>query len=150
MAHALNFVIPIKQDPKSLAQLATLQSIFAEKIQPQIDAALRKSQIVHFARLFVIDNKYLLVITEFDGGDSDYTEFFRRELKDIFALLFSLSEKVPPAGVLDDAAAFWEFSKGLHVRSLGKGDTNSEGEPLGYLFSAYGNRKVKDILATLG
>jgi hypothetical protein len=28
-------------------------------------------------------------------------------------------------------------------------DTDSEGKPVGYLFSAYGNRKVRDILARL-
>jgi hypothetical protein len=152
MAHALNFVIPIKQDPETLARLATLESVFADKIQSKINAALKKSGIVHFARLFVIDHKYLLVITEYDGDDFDYTEFFRRELKDIFGLLFSLAEKAPPPEVIENEDKFREFAKSLQVRSLGKsmrGDTDSEGKPVGYLFSAYGNRKVRDILAKL-
>jgi hypothetical protein len=135
-----------------LARLANIESAFADKIQSKINAALKKSGIVHFARLFVIDHKYLLVITEFDGDDFDYTEFFRNELKDIFGLLFSLSEKAPPPGVMENEDQFWEFAKSLQVRSLGKsmsGDTDSEGKPVGYLFSAYGNRKVRDILARL-
>jgi hypothetical protein len=101
IATSFRSVIPIKQDPEILARLAKIESVFADEIQSKINAALKKSGIVHFARLFVIDHKYLLVITEFDGDDFDYTEFFRKELKDIFGLPFSLSEKAPPPGVLE-------------------------------------------------
>jgi len=152
MAHALNFVIPIKQDPETLGRLAQLESVFSQQIQQKIDETLQKSGIVHFARLFVIDHKYLLVITEYDGDDFAYTEFFRNELKDVFGLLFSLSGKAPPLEVIENEDKFREFAKGLHIPSLGKsktGDTDFEGNPVGYLFSAYGNRKVRDILAKL-
>jgi hypothetical protein len=152
MAHALNLTLRIKQDPDTLKRLAHIGSIFASQIQPKIDAALRKSQIVHFARVLVVDNKYLQVITEYDGSDTDYTEFFRRELSDVFAMLFSLAENAPAPETMKDADAFFEFSKGLQLRSLGDsvdGDKDQEGHTAGYLFSAYGNREVREILPKL-
>ena len=90
MTHALNLTLPIKQDPETQAKLANLEAIFAEKVQPAIEAALKKSKLVHFARVVVIDNKYIQVITEYEGPHQEYTEFFRRELtpgicRDIFA-----------------------------------------------------------------
>jgi hypothetical protein len=84
MAHALNLTLKIKQDPETLQNLAAIAANFATKIQPKIDAALRKSEIVHFARVLVIDNRYLQVITEYDGPHEDYTEFFRREAAGCF------------------------------------------------------------------
>jgi hypothetical protein len=152
MAHALNLTLKIKQDPETLQNLAAIAANFATKIQPKIDAALRKSEIVHFARVLVIDNRYLQVITEYDGPHEDYTEFFRRELPDVFATLFSLAENAPPPEAMQDQQAFWNFSKGLQVRSLGDSvdkDFDGNGKPAGYLFSAYGEHEVKEILAKL-
>jgi hypothetical protein len=68
MAHALNLTLPIKQDPETLAKLQHVKAIFAKEIQPKIDEALRESEIVHFARVLVVHDKYLQVITEYDGG----------------------------------------------------------------------------------
>jgi hypothetical protein len=153
MAHALNLTLRIKQDPETLQRLAYIAQIFRTKIQPQIDDALRESQIVHFARVLVIDNKYLQVLTEYDGDHKAYTEFFRTKLPDVFAMLFSLAEDAPPPEALNDADAFFKFSKGLQVRSLGEssnGDVDQEGHMAGYLFSAYGIKEVKEILAKLG
>jgi hypothetical protein len=152
MAHALNLTLRIKQDPDTQKRLAYIASIFRTQIQPKIDKALRDSQIVHFARVLVIDNKYLQVITEYDGSHTDYTEFFRKQLPDVFGMLFSLAENAPPPSAMNDSNAFFEFSKSLQVRSLGDsvdGDTDQEGHVAGYLFSAYGNREVKEILAKL-
>jgi hypothetical protein len=140
----------IKQDPDTLKRLAYIASIFATQIQPKIEAALRESEIVHFARVLVIDNKYLQVITEYDGEHTDYTEFFRKKLPDVFAMLFSLAENAPSPEAMNDANAFFEFSKGLQYRSLGDspdGDRDQEGHVAGYLFSAYRNREVREILA---
>ena len=67
MAHALNLTIRIRQDAAAQATLAKIAAMFAVQIQPKIDKALRESKIVHFARVLVIDNKYLQVITEYDG-----------------------------------------------------------------------------------
>jgi hypothetical protein len=152
MAHALNLTLRIKQDPETLARLAAIAAAFPTQIQPKIDAALRESKIVHFARVLVIDNKYLQVITEYDGDHEGYTEFFRTKLPDVFAMLFGLAENAPDASAMADKKAFFEFSKGLQVRSLGEatdGDTDQEGNQAGYLFSAYGDRRVDVILPLL-
>jgi len=63
MATALNFTVPLKQDPQSQESLGHLVTSFAQEVQPAIDAALARSQIVHFARIVVIDNQYLQVLT---------------------------------------------------------------------------------------
>jgi hypothetical protein len=146
MAHALNLTMRIKQDPDTQKKLAQIAAMFASQIQPKIDAALRKSQTVHFARVLVIDNRYLQVLTEYDGDHQDYTEFFRKELPDVFAMLFSLAENPPGPDAMQDANKFFEFTKGLQVRSLGDSGDKDEA---GYLFSAYGNREVREILTKL-
>jgi hypothetical protein len=148
MAHALNLTLKIKQDPATLQRLANIKAIFADQLQPKINDALRTSKIVHFARVLVIDDKYLQVITEFDGSQADYTEFFRRKLPDVFAALFSLAENPPTPDMLTNPDKFFEFSKGLQVRALGN-SVNGEGADQGYLFSAYDNREVREILPKL-
>ena len=152
MAHALNLTLRIKQDPETQKKLSYIAAIFPTEIQPKIDEALRISQRVHFARVLVIDNKYLQVITEYDGPHKDYTEFFRQKLPDVFGLLFSLAENAPPPETMDDDEKFFEFSKSLQVRSLGNatnGDKDQDGNVAGYLFSAYGDHEVKEIQALL-
>lgn len=122
---------------------------FPKEIQPKIDIALRESKFVHFARVVVIDDLYLQVITEYDGDHVAYTEFFRRSLPGVFAELFSVAEGAPPFDKLDQET-FFALSKGLHRRSLGEsadGQVDHENKPEGYLFSAYGTRTVKDLLA---
>ncbi|RVJ72542.1 hypothetical protein [Sinorhizobium medicae] len=151
MAHALNLTLPLKQDLHSQAALEHIKVIFADKIQPEIDRALKVSNIVHFARVLVIDNKYIQVITEYDGGHREYTEFFRRELPEVFKAIFSLVEGAPAWDSMDEHT-FFEFSKKHQVLSLGRsgfGDTGVNGEPAGYLFSAYGTKEVKEILRLL-
>ena len=151
MPHALNLTLPLKQDAASQQKLAYIAANFAKEIQPAIDKALAGSQIVHFARVVVIDNKYLQVITEYDGGHKEYTEFFRRALSPVFEALFSLAEGAPPWDDLDQNS-FFEFSKKCNIRSLGvatDGSVGVDGQPSGYLFSAYGTRTVKDILPKL-
>lgn len=152
MAHALNLTLRIAQDAVTQKRLAYIAAIFPTEIQPKIDRALRESQRVHFARVLVIDNSYLQVITEYDGTHTDYTEFFRQQLPDVFKMLFSLAEDPPPPEVMDDDKKFFEFSKSLQIRSLGNStneDKDQEGHVAGYLFSAYGDREVKEIQALL-
>jgi hypothetical protein len=148
--HALNLTIPIKQDAATKLKLAEIIADFPTKIQPRIDEALRKSEIVHFARVMVIHGQYLQVITEYDGDHKAYTKFFQDELPDVFARLFSLADAPPFAGLNSDA--FYELSKGLNIRALGEttlGETDDSGKPEGYLFSAYKNRTVRDVLKQL-
>jgi hypothetical protein len=152
MAHALNLTLPIKQDPETLAQLQELKKVFADEIQPAIDEALRKSKIVHFARVLVIDDKYLMVITEYDGGPQEYTEFFRRSLPGVFKKLFSLAEGAPPFDGLD-SESFFKLAQHLDLPSLGRskeGHKSGDGSDKGYLFSAYDDRPVRDILPKIG
>jgi len=144
MTHALNLTLPIKQDPETLKKLQHVKAVFATEIQPKIEQALRESKIVHFARVVVIQDKYLQVITEYDGDPKEYTEFFRQALPDVFATLFALAEEAPDFKNLDEQS-FFQLSQGLDLPSLGQ----STGESKGYLFSAYDNHTVKSILAKL-
>src|SRR5829696_3334520 len=112
MAHSLNLTLPIKQDAETLKKLQHVKAVFADEIQPKIDEALRESRIVHFARVVVIDDKYLQVITEYDGDPKEYTDFFRTALPEVFEILFSLAEGAPPFGALDKNS-FFELSAKL-------------------------------------
>ena len=161
MPHALNFFVPIKQDPQTLAELAKTENEFAKNQQPLIDAAVRKSEIVHFARIVVSpDKRYLLVLTEYDGTHEQYAEFFREELGPLFQHVFSLADfsalglpgGAPDWNKINNQRDFFEISKKIQVRSLGestRGETDFDGNPEGYLFSAYDRLSVKDILPKL-
>jgi hypothetical protein len=149
MTFALNLTLPIKQDAETQAKLNGLADAFETKIQPAIQEALKKSRIVHFARVVVIDNKYIQVLTEFEGDFQQYTEFFRKELTPVFAAIFSLADGAPD---VNDVNGFWEYAKNHNLHSLGKatdGAKNFDGSPAGYPFSAYDQRTVKDILQAL-
>lgn len=149
MTHALNLVLPLKQDADTRAKLAALAEQFETKIQPAIDAALRKSKQVHFARVVPIGTDYICVFTEYEGSHKEYTEFFRKELTPVFAKIFGLAEGAPSA---EDSAAFWEYSKSKNLRSLGTaadGSTDMNGQVSGWLFSAYDHKKVETIQAAL-
>jgi hypothetical protein len=149
MTHALNLTLPIKQDPATQQKLQELKDVFETKVQPVIETALKRSRIVHFARVVVIDNKYIQVLTEYEGPHQEYTEFFRKNLTPVFAAIFALADGVPD---VSDPNGFWEFAKNHNVHSLGKatdGSTDFEGRPAGWLFSAYDNKTVEEILAAL-
>jgi hypothetical protein len=149
--HALNLTIPIKQDAATKEKLAKIAADFPTVYQPKIDAALRKSKLVHFARVVNVHGLFLQVITEYDGDHKAYTKFFQDELPDVFAALFSLADGAPSFGDLS-ADDFYELSKHMNLRSLGNstiGETDDKGNPEGYLFSAYERRTVEDILKKL-
>ncbi len=148
MSSALNLTLKIKQSPENLATLKHIEETFAEKIQKPLDEALRESKLVHFARILNIDNLYLQVITEYDGDENVYTEFFRQKLFPIFALVFSLGENPPDLATLQDPAGFAKFSKSLNVKSFGTDGLAHEGEEKdkGYFFQAYPDTLVPEIL----
>lgn len=148
MASSLNLTAPLKQDAESQQRLQHLAAVFPEQIQPVIDAALAKSEIVHFARILVIDNKYIQVLTEFDGDPMQYTEYFRQELGPIFEAIFSLVEDAPPWEELNHPNAFYEYTHGCNLKSLGT-STDAIAEH-GYLFSAFGDATVREIKSQLG
>lgn len=146
MITALNMTVPLKQDPESLAKLQKLKEVFADHIQPEIDRALRKSKIVHFARVLVIHDRFLQVLTEFDGDPEEYTEFFRRELPHVFRPIFELAEGAPAWDDLNDQDTFFEASRRLNVKALGRDEGGRENQ--GWLFS-YFPRTVREIEETL-
>ncbi|MFY9805655.1 MAG: hypothetical protein WAK86_00115 [Pseudonocardiaceae bacterium] len=143
MALALNLTAPLKQDQESRQRLQQLAGIFDEKVKPVIDAALAKSELVHFARLVVIDGKYIQILTEFDGDPTQYTEFFRRELGPVFEEIFSLVEGAPPWTELNNPDTFDEYTRGLDIKALGSSTDGDEEH--GYLFSAFGDATVREI-----
>jgi hypothetical protein len=147
MSIALNLTAPLKQDPDSQAALHQLVQAFPEKVQPALKAALDKSEIVHFARVLVIDDKYLQVLTEFDGDPMGYTEFFRQELGLVFQQIFSLVEGAPPWEELDNANSFFEYTSGLNLKALGT--STGDDEERGYLYSALGDTTVREIKESL-
>jgi hypothetical protein len=128
--------------------LQQLAAVFAEQVQPAMDTVLAQSEIVHFARVLVIDNKYIQVLTEFDGDPEQYTEFFRKELGAVFQAIFSLVEGAPPWEELNKSNIFYEFSHGLNVKALGTSTVDNEGH--GYMFSAFGDTTVREIKKHVG
>ena len=144
MAHPLNLVLRVKQDAEAQRKLAELKQAFATHIQPKIDEALRASEIVHFGRVLVIEDKYLLVLTEYDGDRQEYTEFFRRQLPDVFKAVFEVAEGAPPWEELNTPDAFYRYSSSANLRSLGENSRPQDAED-GYLFEAFGDTTVKEI-----
>lgn len=144
----------IKQDPESLAALQK----FSEEvpaIQAEIARVMKESQILHFARIVVIPvdgvPRYLQVLTTYDGEPRAYTEFFREKLSHVFKKIFSLAEGVDPSEaekLVDDPEAFFAFSRQFDIRPLG--ESLSDDPRDGFVFSAYGQLTVKQILARLG
>ena len=147
MPHALNMTMPLKQDFQSQRKLDELKAKFAGGIQQAIGDALSKSKIVHFARVLVIDNKYIQVLTEFDGDKKVYALFFLKELPHVFKAIFELVEDVPPWDELVQSEdLFFEVSQSFNLRALG---TKEDDKTAGWLFSAFGTKTVKDIEAAL-
>jgi hypothetical protein len=152
MPHALNLTLPIRQDPETLARLQDLKRDFATTLQPDIDRALRESRKVHSARVLVVHDRYLQVITVYDGDHREYTEFFRSKLPHVFAALFSFAETPPAKEDIGDPDAFFDFAASCQLRSLGETTEGLEGvggQSEGYLFSATGSRTVEEILDQL-
>jgi hypothetical protein len=111
MATALNMTMRLKQDSASREQLKLFKHNFEIGGQPRIDEVLRRSRKVHFARVVVIDDAYVQVLTEFDGDARAYTDFFRGELPDVFGKIFELVEGAPDPRDLDPDE-FYAFRRG--------------------------------------
>ena len=144
MATALNLTLPLKQDADSLAALQRFVETFAEEVQPVLEAKLAESEVVHFARLLVIDWRYLQVLTEFDTDPVAYTDFFLQELSEVLERIFSLVEGVPPWERLSDPVTFFTQMQRFNVRALGRSTDGNVTE--GYLFSALGDTTVRETL----
>jgi hypothetical protein len=149
MAHSLNLTMKIGQDAATQQQAKEFIAIFPA-VQAKIAEAMKKSEILHFARVVVIGEnpaEYLQVLTEYDGDRKEYTEFFRKELPDVFEKVFALAESAPPWSELQDPDTFAAFTRGLDIRPLGTSLSSDPDDH--FVFSAYGNRTVKEMLAAL-
>lgn len=111
-----------------------LKRLIKEK-QPEIDKALKKLDIVHFARFVFLDKDKLAVITVFDGEFENYILLFVEEIGDIFNVLLKHMEDAPTERVQDNPEAFLKYVK--------KNDIPLEGT----LFSAFPKLRVSDIRA---
>ena len=97
--------------------------------------------------MLVIHDRFLQVITEFDGDPEEYTEFFRRELPHVFKPIFELADGAPPWDELNDQDSFFQASKHLNVKALGRSEDGREEQ--GWLFS-YFPKTVREIEEALG
>lgn len=147
MATALNLIFPLRQDTDSQQRLQQIARDFSDQIQPAVDAALSAVETVHYARVVVVDNRYIEILTEFDGEAFAYAEFFRQETGQLFQLVFSIVEGAPPWEELDNPNSFFEYVNGHNLNSLGTATVGNEGR--GYLFSAYGDATVREIRTAL-
>jgi hypothetical protein len=145
VATALNLTLPLKQDAESLAALQRFVATFASDVQPVLEAKLAESEVVHFARLLVIDWRYLQVLTEFDADPVAYTDFFLRELPEVLEKIFSFVVGVPPWEQLSDPVTFFTQVQRFNVRALGRSTDGAVTE--GYLFSALGDTTVREMQA---
>jgi hypothetical protein len=141
----LNLTLPLKQDPQSQAMLEQLVAGFGAQGQPVIDAAVRKSEIIHSARLLIIDNKYMQVLTTFDGDFFDYTEFFRQQLGPVFQVIFGMGliENGPAWDEINTPDGWYEYTRQHNVRSLG--DSISGNPDQGYLYAPFGETTVREL-----
>jgi hypothetical protein len=150
MAHSLNLTLKIKQDAATLKKLQEFKALFPQ-VQAKIADAMRKSQILHFARVVVIDDLYIQVLTEYDGDRQAYTDFFRKELPDVFALVFALADDAPPPdelkAMLANRDAFFAYSEGKDIKPLGNSLSDDKDDH--FVFSAYGTMTVHEILPLL-
>jgi hypothetical protein len=149
---ALNLSIKIKQTPENIIKIEHLKEVFAKNFQPQIDRVFKESGVVHFGRFLIVDNLYILILTEFDGDERFYTEFFRARLINVFRAVFALAENPPTEKQLTEADLFFDYIHPGNLSGLGTdGGTNtSPTDDIGYLFNAYPGVTVSQIQEKFG
>ena len=148
MITSLNMALKLKQDDATKAMLEKLRNgLFEETVQPKMDKALREFDGVHFARVVVIDDQYIMVITEFDGDRKTYTDFFRQKLPGVFKVIFSLAEGAPDWDTLDNEETFYALSSKANTKPLGT--SLYEGNDDGYVFMAQHQTSVDEITKSL-
>ncbi len=133
----LNATLPLKQDSASQKKLAEFAAEFETKWLPEVWGVLKRSQMVHYARFVVIDNKYLQILTEYDTDFLTYSAFFAKNLPVFFRTVFSLVEGAPapaPGTEVDLAIVFKFIHDHADLPCLG-----------GQAFSAYGPLTVEEI-----
>src|SRR4051794_30495687 len=95
----LNATLPLKQDAESQAKLKEFRDKFKADWAPEVWKVLKDSNMVHYARFTVTeDNKWLQILTEYDGDFITYSKFFAKHLSKFFRAVFGLVDAELPAG----------------------------------------------------
>lgn len=136
--NTLNLTLPIKQDLVTKTKLVFLQNKFNTELKDKVDEALKKSNIVHFARFVLIGDDFLQILTEFDGDFREYTDFFKEHLGEVFQELFTVVEGADAIDI-NDANAFFQFIKAHNLSPIGD-----------YIYTSYPGFTVKNIKKKLG
>lgn len=147
MITTLNLTLKLKQDAASIEKIEKLKSTFVEKYQGAINDAMRDFAGVHFARVLIIHNQYLLVLTEFDGEKTIYADFFRIALKDFFKEVFCLAEGNLDVRAVDNSRAFLEIAQTNNIKPLGKSLYKDNND--GFMYMAQDQVSVRDITRSL-
>jgi hypothetical protein len=129
----LTLVMPIKSEQHAEALGAALDT---QEIRNDIEAALRKLNMVHFARFVVLDGepRRLAVITSYDDKFDDYIMSFTEELGDTFDKLLAFIDAPPPLPVKQHREEFLAYVKDHDLKCAGS------------FFSAYPQQRVVDIV----
>ena len=128
--NALNLYLPMKNPTQLPGLVATLQAA-----QPKIYGALTSLHYVHFARFLPMpDGSALWVITEYDGGLTNYVMDFVAVLGDEFNTILQFVQGAPPLPVEAHAREFVAFVAAHNIPAPA--------------WSAYPSATVIDILRT--
>jgi hypothetical protein len=128
--NALNLYLPLKNRTQMMALLATL-----ETARPVVQAALTSLHYVHFARFLPMpDGSALWVITEYDGGLTNYVMDFVAVLGDEFNAILQFVAGAPPLPVQRHPREFVAFVREQDIPAPA--------------WSAYPSVTVIDILRT--
>jgi hypothetical protein len=128
--NALNLYLPMKNPTQLPGLVATLQAA-----QPKIYGALKSLHYVHFARFLPMpDGSALWVITEYDGGLTNYVMDFVAVLGDEFNTILQFVQGAPPLPVEAHAREFVTFVQAHNIPAPA--------------WSAYPSATVIDILRT--
>lgn len=128
--NALNLYLPLKNRTQMPALLAMLTAARSE-----VNQALTSLHYVHFARFLPMrDGSALWVITEYDGGLTNYIMDFVAVLGDAFNAILQFVAGAPPLPVQEHPREFVAFVRAQDVRAPA--------------WSAYPSVTVIDILRT--
>src|SRR5215475_5735902 len=134
MQNFLTLTLPLKQDAASQKELARLQKeVFpSDDFEKMINNALEESEAVYFAQFLVLDNKYIQIITTFDGDDLEYAIFFFEKLQRLYKPVYELVEGGPTG---DD----------FNLQNYLSFNEAHKPEPF-YSYSAFPNKTLNDII----
>ena len=135
VASPLTLVMKIKSASDFQALKALIDKI--QSLPPEqnpIMRALNRLGTVHFARFVFIEERYLAVITTYDGSFEDYIDAFVNEIGHVFDQLLAHIDGAPPLPVSSHRAEFLAFVQRHDLQAIPP------------FYSAYPTLKTLDIL----